>query len=347
MEQPHQRQPRLDRGPAGERGGKVFGEQARARAGHAAVHRAQQAARTLAILGRGDLQTGAARFVDRHHRAGLVDRRRQQEGHGPATGMVEIGEQAARRGEHRARERAERVERGDPVQLFQPLAPALARKVAGWARDGLVRRIGPVLRRNNLARTEAGKRGGHPVGLALLQLHPPGRDVARRDSHAPAQLAQCRQPIRAARFEQRVLGQRARSHEADDLPRDQHLGRRLALCLGACAGFVGRLDLLGNRDPVPGADQAGEIAVGGMHRHAAHRHRLPTAFAPAGQRDVEHAGGDLRIVEEQFEKVAHAVEQQALARLALERVVLFHHRSGFAGRHRIVAYRVRAVRSSP
>ncbi len=68
-----------------------------------------------------------------------------------------------------------------------------------------------------------------------------------------------------------------------------------------------------------------------MHGHPAHRHGFAVMFAARGQRDVEHAGGDPGILEEQFEEIAHAVEQQRVACLALEREILLHHRSGLAG----------------
>ena len=54
-------------------------------------------------------------------------------------------------------------------------------------------------------------------------------------------------------------------------------------------------------------------------------------FAACGERYIEHARGNPRILEEQFEEVAHAVEQQRIARLALEREILLHHRSGRVG----------------
>jgi len=44
--------------------------------------------------------------------------------------------------------------------------------------------------------------------------------------------------------------------------------------------------------------------------HAGHRDRLARRFAPCGQRDVQQAGGFLRVVEEQLVEIAHAVEQQ-------------------------------------
>ncbi len=70
------------------------------------------------------------------------------------------------------------------------------------------------------------------------------------------------------------------------------------------------LDLLGDGDAVAGADQPGEIGFGGVDRHAAHRDRRALMLAARGQRDVEAGRGDLRIVEEQFEEVAHPVEEQ-------------------------------------
>src|SRR3546814_11398571 len=44
------------------------------------------------------------------------------------------------------------------------------------------------------------------------------------------------------------------------------------------------------------------------------------------QRDVERRGSRLRIVEEQLEEVAHAIEEQTIARALLQRPILRHHR---------------------
>jgi hypothetical protein len=59
-----------------------------------------------------------------------------------------------------------------------------------------------------------------------------------------------------------------------------------------------------------------------------------------GQRDVEARRSLLRVVEEQFEEVAHSVKQQAVGSLGLECEILRHHRrrSRFAlqpGCHRL------------
>jgi hypothetical protein len=141
----------------------------------------------------------------------------------------------------------------------------------------------------------------------------PGRDVAGGNPGELAHRADRCQHIGAARFEQRVLGQRAGGYEADDVARHQRLGTR------AFAGFFGRFGLLGDGHAAPGPDQAGKVAFRRMDRHAAHRDRHAAMLAPACQRDIEHAGGNLRILEEQLEEVAHAVEQQAAVGLCLER----------------------------
>ena len=63
--------------------------------------------------------------------------------------------------------------------------------------------------------------------------------------------------------EQALLGQRARRDEAHHVAPDHGLGPALPR--------LGRvLDLLAHRDAMALRDQALEIFVGGMHRHAAH-----------------------------------------------------------------------------
>ncbi len=60
-------------------------------------------------------------------------------------------------------------------------------------------------------------------------------------------------------------------------------------------------------------------------------------LAAARQRDIERFGRRPGVVEEQFEKIAHAVEQQAIGRLVLEREILRHHRRRCAAR--VAAFR--------
>ena len=48
-------------------------------------------------------------------------------------------------------------------------------------------------------------------------------------------------------------------------------------------------------------------------------------------------GGNAGIVEKQLEEIAHAIEQQRAFGLALQRMILLHHRSGLAGHGRGLA----------
>ena len=124
-------------------------------------------------------------------------------------------------------------------------------------------------------------------------------------------------------IEQCFFGQRPGRDQADNGAVDQGFG---------AAGFARRgraFDLLGDGDAVAGADQPGEIALGGMDRDAAHRDRLAAALAALGQRDVERLRRRLGVVEEKLKEIAHAIEQQGIAGLGLEAVVLRHHRGGF------------------
>jgi len=83
---------------------------------------------------------------------------------------------------------------------------------------------------------------------------------------------------------------------------------------------------------VPGLDQPRQIAFRRMHRHPAHRDRRAFMLAARGERDIEAGSGNARIIEEQFEKIAHPVEEQAILGFRLQRQILRHHRGG--GGHR-------------
>ena len=231
--------------------------------------------------------------------------------------MIKIGDQSARRRQHGPAEAAEPVKRRHPMHRLQSCFAAVTGKIAGRTVDRLGRRFGPAFGHHHFACPQPGQGRTQPVGRAFLQLHPPGRNVAGGQADHAAHLADRRQHIGAARFEQRLFGQRSGGDEADNIAGDQ--------CLRSAAllRFLRRFDLLGDRHPAPGLDQPGEIAFGRMGRHPAHRHSV----AAAGQRNIEDLRGGLRIVEEQFEEIAHPVEQQAITSFRLERKILLHHRS--------------------
>jgi len=55
-------------------------------------------------------------------------------------------------------------------------------------------------------------------------------------------------------------------------------------------------------------DQALQVIVGRVHRHATHGNVIFQMFAALGQGDVERAGGNFGILEKQFVEIAHPVE---------------------------------------
>ena len=148
-----------------------------------------------------------------------------------------------------------------------------------------------------------------------------GRDVDPGQRQALLAARQRGEEVVAARLEQAVLGQRAGGDEADDLAPHQRLGaappRRRRV-----------LGLLADRDLEALPDQALEVALGAVDRHAAHRDVVALVAAALGQRDVERRRRELRVLEEQLVEVAHAEEQEAARMLGLERLILGDHRRG-------------------
>ena len=131
------------------------------------------------------------------------------------------------------------------------------------------------------------------------------------------------QVVVAPRVEQRVLGERAGRDEAHDVAAHHALAAAL---LG-----LGRVfDLLADRDAMAERDQAVQIFVGAMDRHAAHRDVAAVMLAALGEHDAERARGDLGVLEEQLVEVAHPVEQQAIRIGGLDLDVLLHHRGDAA-----------------
>src|SRR3546814_4537277 len=91
------------------------------------------------------------------------------------------------------------------------------------------------------------------------------------------------------------------------------------LCLGR------GLRLLRDGNAMTRADQASEVVFRRMHRHATHRNRPPLMFPTRGERNIERRGSILRIVEEQLEKVANAIKQQAIVGFCFQFEILRHH----------------------
>ena len=94
----------------------------------------------------------------------------------------------------------------------------------------------------------------------------------------------------------------------------------------------GIADLFANRDRFAQLQQFGQILLGGVVGHARHFDRLAIGRAARSQCDAEQTRRFDRIVEEQFVKIAHAVKQQSLRELGLDRQILRHHRRDFGRR---------------
>ena len=111
--------------------------------------------------------------------------------------------------------------------------------------------------------------------------------------------------------EERVLGERAGRHDADDLALDDALG------------LLGILDLLADGDLVSGDDELSEIVLERVVGDSGERDRV-AAFAARGQGDAQHLRAKYRVVVERFVEVAHAKEQDRVADLLFLIDVLAH-----------------------
>jgi hypothetical protein len=103
------------------------------------------------------------------------------------------------------------------------------------------------------------------------------------------------------------------------------------MCAERATRLGGAFDLLGDCDPVACLDQPREIGFGRVDWNAAHRDRLARIGSSLGQGDIEAGGGNPGVIEEQFEEIAHPIEQQSVARFFLEALVLRHHRGRGVG----------------
>ena len=147
-----------------------------------------------------------------------------------------------------------------------------------------------------------------------------GRNIRCSQPDLALYLGERDQHIVAARIQQIILGQCSGGDIADDIARHQSLVAAPRFRLGR--GF----NLLGNRHLETGADQLRQIAFRCMHRHPAHRDCIAGILAARGQRDIQRRRCQLGVLVKQLKKIAHPVEQQAIAGLFLQTEILLHHR---------------------
>ena len=105
-------------------------------------------------------------------------------------------------------------------------------------------------------------------------------------------------------------------------------GKFAALARGnLCRSQARRVfELFAHGNAVAERDQAMQIFVGALDRHAAHRNVTAEMLAALGEHDAERAGGNFGIVEKQFVEIAHSVKQKTIRIGRLDLDVLLHHR---------------------
>ena len=184
----------------------------------------------------------------------------------------------------------------------------------GWPLEQRQRR-----REQHLARTQdqqllanaavgivAGKFGGAKLA---------GRKIECGESRGISGARDAGQKVVLLRTKLRV-GRGARRQYARDLALHQLLGEPRVFHLLA----DGDLEALAN--------QLGDVVLGRVIRHAAHGNGDAFFLVARGERDLQLARGDDRILEEELVEVAQAEEQQRAGMLFLDRGVLPHQRRG-------------------
>ncbi len=246
-------------------------------------------------------------------------------------GQPDIIDEDARGGDLAAAEAAKPVERPDTVEFFEPAAGGGA--VEPGVRQRRQRRF-PF--GQQLAQRRAGE---HPLGQQDLAGRDPrqiagqcrlvrrhqrksaGRQIEPGEADLAARLGDAGEIIIPARVEQTLLGEGPGGDDADH--RAPH---RPFVAAPPRLGRV--LDLLADRHLEPGADQPGEIGLGSVDRHAAHRDIGAVVPAALGQGDIERCRRRDRVVEKHLEEIAHPEKQQAARVLRLGLMVLRHDRRG-------------------
>jgi hypothetical protein len=225
-------------------------------------------------------------------------------------GQAEISRKPAlgrRPVEHVARERGHRRQRAQ----------------IGGERAVAVERV----RHDDLAWLEPGDVGGKAGAVAFGDAElaggniDPGERETALFAHGGARAGDREQVVVALCVEQRVFGERAGRDQADDVAPHHALAAAL-LRLGRV------LELFAHRDAMAEGDQAVEIFVGAMDRHAAHGDVAAQVLAALGEHDAEGARRDLGVLEEQLIEIAHPIEQQAIRIGGLDLDILLHHRRG-------------------
>ena len=178
---------------------------------------------------------------------------------------------------------------------------------------------------DQLTRINAPDIGEQPRQRGFRQTEDAGRNIdpGKRELRfgTAANAGKRHQIIGFRRGQQFFFGQRTGRDKPHHITLDH--GFRTALL-----GFRRILHLFADGNAITAQDEFLQIIIRRMDGDAAHGNIVTHMLAAFRQRDAESAGSLNRIVEEQFVKIAHAVEQQRTGIVRLDLDILLHHRSG-------------------
>jgi len=102
---------------------------------------------------------------------------------------------------------------------------------------------------------------------------------------------------------------------------------------------AGLLHLIADGDFESGTDEAGDVAVGGVIRDAAHGNGLAFFAVAGGERDLEFFGSEDGVFVEEFVEVAKAEEQESVGITGFDGLILLHQGRGGVGHFLLVGDR--------
>ncbi len=186
-----------------------------------------------------------------------------------------------------------------------------------------MRRVG-VIAGDHFSRAQPRQGFLQPVGGNGLGHQNAGAEINPGQRLITAGFAQRNQKIVLTRGQKIILDQRAGGDDADNLTFKRAF-------VSAFSGGFGVLGLLTDRDTETLPDQPRKIGFSSMERHPAHRHFSIIDLATARQGDIQRRRCIHRILKEHLIEIPHAIKQQAIGVIFLDRKVLRHHRGNAAG----------------
>ena len=251
--------------------------------------------------------------------------------------------QIAQRGQKRARRcndarhirKAERLRRLPELRRHGSLAQRRVKlRVRADVHAG-VEAVAQKIRQRAVLRRRAAQKGlgrQKAAKLVLRVLHGVGAGNLRRAERAGRHIAEAQAVCTGCAVDagiiivfgfhqHRAFRHRAGRHDADDIALHKPLCQRRVL------------HLLTDGDLVALGDQPRDIALRGMIRHAAHGNLILRAFVLSmvarGERQIELARSNARVLLEHLIKIAQPEKQQAVGIALLDRIILLHHGGEF------------------